>query len=154
MDTYPRDELFLNSDEQLFNSTLGIYHICECKVTAYILIFLKKSQVIQLSKVRSVLEKFGQSLAEEHTYKVKSKLGNFVWLSDFTLLTSEPVKIPEVNNKLQESYGVTQDDIAENSCFNSLVVYVGLNWREVAIIHTYTGYIWQIGVSSILKILI
>ena len=41
IDTYPRDELFLSSDEELFNTVMGIYHIRERQVMK---LFVRKDQ--------------------------------------------------------------------------------------------------------------
>lgn len=105
-----------------------------------------KDQAVQLSQVMPILENFGLSVAEERPYKVKPKSGGFVWLSDFALLTSKPVEIAEVTDKLKEAFAVTWAGVAENDRFNSLIVYAGLDWREVAIVRAYTRYMTQIGV--------
>ena len=105
-----------------------------------------KDQVVQLSQIMPILENFGLSVAEERPYKVKPTSGGFVWLSDFALLTSKPVEIAEVTDKLKEAFTVTWAGVAENDRFNSLIVYAGLDWREVAIVRAYARYMTQIGV--------
>jgi glutamate dehydrogenase len=105
-----------------------------------------KDQAVQLSHVMPILENFGLSVAEERPYKVKPKSGGFIWLSDFTLLTTKPIDITEVTDKFKEAFSMTWSGIAENDRLNSLIVYAGLNWREVSIIRGYTRYVIQIGV--------
>ena len=126
--------------------SMSLYQVLEESSNRLHFKLFLKNQVIQLSKVMPILENFGLSVAEERPYKVKPKSDDFVWLSDFTLLTSKPVEIAKVTDKLKEAFTVIWQGMAENDRFNSLIVYAELNWREVTIVRAYTRYIAQIGV--------
>ncbi len=107
-------------------------------------VFLR-DEIIQLSQVMPILENFGLCVSEERPYKISPKSGGFIWLSDFGLTTTKPVDIMEVSELLKEAFAVIWIGITENDRLNSLIVYAGLNWREVALVRTYTRYVVQIG---------
>ena len=127
------------------NLSMTLYQVLEeSNERLHFKLFLK-DQAVQLSQVMPILENFGLSVAEERPYKIKPKSGGFVWLYDFSLLTTRAIDIAEVMEKFKEAFAVTWTAIAENDRFNSLIVYAGLNWREVLIVRSYTRYIAQIG---------
>lgn len=128
------------------NLSMSLYQVLEESTDQLHFKLFLKDQAVQLSHVMPILENFGLSVAEERPYKVKPKSGGFIWLSDFTLLTTKPIDITEVTDKFKEAFSMTWSGVAENDRLNSLIVYAGLNWREVSIIRAYTRYVIQIGV--------
>ncbi|WP_119343202.1 NAD-glutamate dehydrogenase [Facilibium subflavum] len=105
-----------------------------------------RDETIQLSNVMAILENFGLHVIEEKPYKITPASGGFFGLSDFGLSAQKRFDINRIGDLVKESFTQIWSGVAENDRFNSLTIYAGLSWREVALVRAYARYLAQIGV--------
>lgn len=102
---------------------------------------------IPLSDVLPILENLGLKAISERPYQIQFENGKEAWINDFALYYREQVAfdIDEIRERFQKAFARVWFGDAENDGFNQLVLSAGLNWREVAVLRTYSKYFKQIG---------
>lgn len=101
---------------------------------------------VELSDVIPILEHLGLRVLGEHPYKIMRADQRAVWLHDFDLVFSLPVKIDvQVVSKLfEQAFAAIWQAHTESDAFNRLVLGARLNWREVGMLRAYSAYMKQI----------
>lgn len=102
---------------------------------------------IPLSDVLPILENLGLRAISERPYQLKFEDGKVAWINDFALHYNNHFEfdIDEIKELFQNAFARVWFGDAENDGFNQLVLSAGLDWREVAILRTYSKYFRQIG---------
>lgn len=100
---------------------------------------------LELSDVIPILEHLGLRVHGEHPYKIERFDGATVWLHDFTLVFSLPVNVDvsSVSKLFEQAFDAIWHKHTESDAFNRLVLGARLNWREVAMLRAYSGYMKQ-----------
>ncbi|MGB3619891.1 MAG: NAD-glutamate dehydrogenase, partial [Ketobacter sp.] len=102
---------------------------------------------IPLSDVLPMLEHLGLRVLGGRPFRVVTRSENTIWVYDFAVRYSgdKIVEMDKVKLKFQEAFLNAWKGFAENDSFNRLVLAVGLNWREVAMLRAYAKYFKQTG---------
>lgn len=102
---------------------------------------------IPLSDIIPVLECMGLRVISERPHEITPSNDIKYWINDFGMVytSGKELKIEEVKEIFQEAFYHIWYKQAEKDGFNSLVLGVGLSWREVAMLRAYAKYLWQIG---------
>src|SRR5215467_14308532 len=105
---------------------------------------------IPLSERVPVLEHMGFIVVDESTYEIEA--GNrdrpHVWLHAMQLdrRPGPTVDIGAAKLRLDSCFAAVMRDEAENDGYNALVLVAGLDWREVALMRTFSRYLRQLPV--------
>lgn len=100
---------------------------------------------LPLSDVIPVLENLGLRVMDEHPYRISGKEKE-VWIHDFSLhyTGQEAISPAELKSIFEQAFlHIWQGDAASDE-FNRLVLSAQINWREVAMLRAYAGYMKQI----------
>jgi glutamate dehydrogenase len=108
---------------------------------------------IPLSERVPVLEHMGFTVVDESTYHVASgdrgqpNVRPHMWLHDMQLdrISGGAVDIAAAKPRLDACFTAVMRGEAESDGYNALVLAAGLEWREVALIRTFSRYLRQIG---------
>lgn len=102
---------------------------------------------IPLSDIVPMLESMGLRVISERPHEIVPKNSQWVWINDFGMLhnVKRDFNVEEVKEIFQDAFFHLWYKDAEKDGFNRLVLGVGLNWREVAVLRAYAKYLWQIG---------
>lgn len=105
------------------------------------------STSIPLSDIIPMMECMGLRVISERPHEIVPKSGQWVWINDFGMIHTAKVdlNVEEVKEVFQDAFYHIWYEKAESDGFNRLVLGVGLNWREVAMLRAYAKYLWQIG---------
>lgn len=107
-------------------------------------------QPVPLSDVMPIFENMGFRVIGEHPYETIDRDGKTVWLHDFMLTTTsqQSIDIQKIRGNFEELFRKVWEGEAENDCFNRLVIAAYMNWREIAMLRSYSRYMRQIRVSN------
>lgn len=107
----------------------------------------RRNKNIPLSDVLPMLEHLGLRVLGGRPYRINIKGAVTIWVYDFSVRYSGDaiVEIEKVKRKFQEAFLNTWRGMAEDDSFNRLVLSVGLDWREVAMLRAYARYFKQTG---------
>lgn len=102
---------------------------------------------IPLSDVIPMLECMGLRVISERPHEIIPRHGRKIWINDFGMVSNstKDLNVDEVKDFFQEAFYHIWYKDAESDGFNRLVLGVGLNWREVAMLRSYAKYLWQTG---------
>ncbi|HYD17967.1 MAG TPA: NAD-glutamate dehydrogenase, partial [Patescibacteria group bacterium] len=99
---------------------------------------------VPLSDILPVLDAMGLKSESEMPYEVKpAGYRGAIWIHDFVLKGPEDVEIEKVKANLEETFIQVWKRRAESDGLNQLVLRANLNWREVMVLRTYSGYMRQ-----------
>jgi glutamate dehydrogenase len=104
---------------------------------------------IPLSDVLPILENMGLRAISERPYLLKFDDGKLTWISDFSMQYNKDIEfnIDDTKELFQNAFSKIWFGAAENDGFNQLVLAAGLDWRQVAVLRTYSKYFKQIGLT-------
>ncbi|KZZ79668.1 NAD-glutamate dehydrogenase [Oleiphilus sp. HI0132] len=107
-------------------------------------------QPIPLSDVMPIFENMGLRVIGENPYESIDREGATVWLHDFMLTTSDqkPIDISKIRDNFEELFIKVWQGDAENDRFNRLIISAYMNWRQIAMLRSYSRYMQQIRVSN------
>lgn len=102
---------------------------------------------IPLSDIIPVLECMGLRVISERPHEITPTNDIKYWINDFGMVytAGKELNVEEVKEIFQNAFYHIWYKEAERDGFNSLVLGVGLNWREVTMLRAYAKYLWQIG---------
>ena len=111
---------------------------------------LHLNEPLVLSDIIPILENLGLRVMGEHPYQIFRKSGGSVWLHDFQLSLGIPVTLDvhSVKTLFEQAFASVWRNQTESDAFNRLVLGARLNWREVALLRAYAGYMKQIGFNA------
>ncbi|MFQ5534381.1 MAG: NAD-glutamate dehydrogenase [Sphingomonadales bacterium] len=125
----------------------NIYRAIEDRPDAIRLKIYHASSLIPLSDCLPKLENMGLKVIEEQAYEIKRRDANdSTWMHDFYMVDSSTAELDLGNLKprLEEAFARVWSGEAEDDGFNSLVLHVGLEWRQAVILRAYAKYLRQI----------
>lgn len=99
---------------------------------------------LTLSEVMPILESFGFSVIEEHTYVALES----VWIHYFNLSSAKGMTIsfsPKLKTDFESAIELIWKGITKIGFLNRLTISAGLNWKQVYLLRGYMRYIYQIG---------
>ena len=103
-----------------------------------------ESVPVPLSDILPVLDNMGFRSMSEMPYEVRPQgFDTVIWIHDFQLKGAQDVDIEKVKENLEETFLQVWRGRAENDGLNKLVLRANLNWREVMMLRTYSGYMRQ-----------
>lgn len=103
-----------------------------------------EAKPVPLSDILPVLDAMGFKSESEMPYEVKPMgYGGAIWIHDFVLKGAEDIEIDKVKQNLEETFIQVWKGRAESDGLNQLVLRANLNWREVMVLRTYSGYMRQ-----------
>ncbi len=102
---------------------------------------------IPLSDIVPMLESMGLRVINERPHEIVPRKSEKIWINDFGMMygSRKDLNVDSIKEIFQEAFYHIWYGVAENDGFNRLVLGVGLNWREVAMLRAYTKYLWQTG---------
>lgn len=127
-------ELFQNSSEPSDFFHLKIYN---------------PNAEIALSDILPMLENAGFRVIDENPFFITPKAHDNVWIRDFRLQNSGGVQISfaDLQPLLEEALLKIWHKEMESDKFNSLILKVGLNYKQVSMLRAYAKYLKQAGFS-------
>ena len=104
-----------------------------------------KQTPVSLSDILPVLENMGLKCLSEMPYEVHPHGSDVkaVWIHDFELKGSEPIKIDVVKANFEDAFLQVWKGRAENDGINQLVLRANLTWREAIVLRTYNRFMRQ-----------
>jgi len=103
-----------------------------------------ESVPVPLADILPVLDNMGFRSMSEMPYEVRpAGYDTAIWIHDFQLKGAEEVDIDKVKANLEETFMQVWRNRAENDGLNKLVLRSNLNWREVMMLRTYSGFMRQ-----------
>ena len=109
----------------------------------------RRERNIPLSDVLPMLEHLGLRVLGGRPYRIKKKDAMTIWVYDFSVryFGDAIIEIERVKQQFQEAFLRSWHGLAEDDSFNRLILSVGLNWRQVAMLRAYARYFKQTGFS-------
>ena len=103
-----------------------------------------RGEALPLSDVLPILENLGLRVIDEHPYQV-SVDDHCVWVHDFNLRYTgrQQITTDTMQSVFEEAFLNIWYGRASNDDFNKLVLGAELNWRQVALLRAYAGYMKQ-----------
>jgi len=107
-------------------------------------------QPVPLSDVMPIFENMGFRVIGERPYEAVDRDGHTVWLHDFMLTTNtrQSIDIEKIRKPFEDLFTKVWLGEAENDSFNRMVIASYMNWREIAVIRSYSRYMRQIRISN------
>ncbi|MCP5019564.1 MAG: NAD-glutamate dehydrogenase [Ketobacter sp.] len=107
----------------------------------------RRDRNIPLSDVLPMLEHLGLRVLGGRPYRIQKKDDATIWVYDFSVryFGDAIIDIEKIKSKFQDAFLNTWRGMAEDDSFNRLVLSVGLDWREVAMLRAYARYFKQTG---------
>ncbi|MCK5444502.1 MAG: NAD-glutamate dehydrogenase, partial [Rhodospirillaceae bacterium] len=105
---------------------------------------------LALSGVLPILEHFGLNVIEELPYRVQPQGGqDWISLHDFGLEPSGelPAKFETARDNFHTAFDKVWSGEMESDGFNALILFAGLDWREVTVLRALTKYLRQTTIS-------
>ncbi|MCG8668947.1 MAG: NAD-glutamate dehydrogenase [Pseudomonadales bacterium] len=126
--------------------SVSFYRAIEEDVDALRFKLFRKHEEIPLSDVLPMLENLGLRVLGGRPYHIRCKDAE-IWIYEFSVRYSGEhiTDLEAVKEKLQNAFDQVWNGHAENDSFNRLVLAVGLDWREVAVLRAYAKYFKQTG---------
>ncbi len=137
----------LSRDEDV---AFNIYRLAEDSGHAIRLKIYHVGSLIPLSDCLPKLEHMGLKVIEENAYEVqKRNAGTVIWIHDFYMVdaTGADVDVSELKPKLEETFVKVWAGEVEDDGFNSIVLRVGLDWRQAVILRAYAKYMRQMNTT-------
>jgi glutamate dehydrogenase len=105
---------------------------------------------VPLSDVMPIFENMGFRVIGERPYEAVDRDGHTVWLHDFMLTTKAllSIDIEKIREPFEDLFVKVWLGEAENDNFNRMVIASYMNWREIAILRSYSRYMRQIRISN------
>jgi glutamate dehydrogenase len=101
-----------------------------------------------LSDVLPIVERMGLRALVEHGFELTPADGRTVWVHELILRRpAGPVDIAAVKGPFEAAFVAVWRGLTENDGFNRLVVELGLDWREAALIRTLARWRQQTGLD-------
>jgi glutamate dehydrogenase len=102
-----------------------------------------------LSEILPVLEDMGLKVVDERPYDVWPEGRPVCWIHDFGLVPEGDTKfdVERVKETFQDAFARVWRGDAESDGFNRLVLWAGLDWREIAVLRAYAKYLRQGGTT-------
>ncbi len=99
---------------------------------------------VPLSDILPVLENMGLSCLSEMPYEVSpAGYEGSIWIHDFVLAGGGSILLERVKPAFEEAFLRIWGRQTENDGLNQMVLKAGLNWEEVRILRTYSGFMRQ-----------
>ncbi len=103
---------------------------------------------VPLSERVPILENMGFRVINERSFRVDcpgDEMLEHVWLHDMVIerIDGQAVDLEALDTPLEEAFMAVATGAAESDGYNSLVVLVGLEWREVAVLRALSRYLRQ-----------
>ncbi|HLV78583.1 MAG TPA: NAD-glutamate dehydrogenase [Marinobacter sp.] len=129
--------------------TMSFYRsLNEDESTLHVKLFCP-DETVPLSDVMPVFDNLGFRVIGEHPYEVTDLNGKIMWISDFTLhAPTGAVDIHRMRPIFEELFRRVWNGEAENDPFNRLMLTSYMDWREIALLRTYSRYMQQIRVPN------
>ena len=126
--------------------SVSFYRAIEEDVDALRFKLFRRYKEIPLSDVLPMLENLGLRVLGGRPYHIRCREGE-IWIYEFSVrYGGTPItELDTVKEKLQTAFDQIWHGHAENDSFNRLVLAVGLDWREVAVLRAYAKYFKQTG---------
>jgi len=107
-------------------------------------------QPVPLSDVMPIFENMGFRVIGERPYETVDRDGHTVWLHDFMLTTKtqQSIDIEKIRQPFEDLFTKVWLGEAENDSFNRMVIASYMNWREIAVLRSYSRYMRQIRISN------
>jgi glutamate dehydrogenase len=107
----------------------------------------KLNDAVSLSRGLPIIENFGVKLFEEHPHKIKLDSGSTIYVCDFVVEVPQNLA-DKINDSilakhLQEAIVAVFNRENENDSLNQLVLYSGLEARQVLLLRAITHYLVQ-----------
>jgi len=105
---------------------------------------------VPLSDVMPIFENMGFRVIGERPYEAVDRDGHTVWLHDFMLTTKtrQSIDIEKIRQPFEDLFTKVWLGEAENDSFNRMVIASYMNWREIAVLRSYSRYMRQIRISN------
>ena len=135
----------LTNDEH--SISVSFYRAIEEDADALRFKLFRRHKEIPLSDVLPMLENLGLRVLGGRPYHIRCKDCE-IWIYEFSVRYSGTLPLNDldaVKNNLQVAFDQVWHGHAENDSFNRLVLAVGLDWREVAMLRAYAKYFKQTG---------
>lgn len=108
---------------------------------------LKLGDTVSLSRGLPIIENFGVKLQDEHPYEIKTANGDIVYICDFGVEVpgdfADKIEDKSLLAKLEHAIVEVFNRNAENDALNKLVLFSGLEIREVEMMRAITHYLVQ-----------
>ncbi|MDP6804483.1 MAG: NAD-glutamate dehydrogenase [Rhodospirillales bacterium] len=105
---------------------------------------------VPLSDVLPMLEHMGLRVIDEVPYAIRPRPDDtdLVMIHDFGMATRDrsAVDVRSVGPNFKDAFGRVWHGEMESDGFNALVLFAGLNWREVTVLRAYCKFLRQIGI--------
>ncbi len=126
---------------------MNLYHPIEAADDELRFKIYNRGHPVPLSDVLPVLENMGLTVVSEVPYEVAPRdTDEKVYIHDFILRTGVAVELDAVRESFHETFRRVWQGEMEDDGFNGLVLYGGLDWREVVTIRAYCKYLRQAGI--------
>lgn len=104
------------------------------------------NHTMNLSDAIPILENMGFFVIGEEPFKITLSNKKIYWINDFNLVFpgKSRLNLEDMGENFQTAFIKTWQGDNENDAFNKLLIRAELNWREVAILRTYSRYLRQI----------
>jgi glutamate dehydrogenase len=100
---------------------------------------------IYLSQMMPILESFGLNVIHEHTY-ICDDNSSKIWIHYFKINLGEKHKFDEdLKSRFEEAIDLAWTGVLSVGSLNRLIIYSGLNWKEIFMIRAYAKYVYQAG---------
>lgn len=133
------------SDEKPLS--VSFYHSLEDDPRALRFKLYRLNRNIPLSDVLPMLEHLGLRVLGGRPFRITGSDDNTIWVYDFSVrhYGDKLVEVEKIKQKFQQAFINTWNGLAEDDSFNRLILAVGLDWREVAMLRAYSKYFKQTG---------
>ncbi len=109
----------------------------------------RRGAFVPLADVLPVLSDMGLKALEEYSNEVAPAEGESVWIHEFLLEDprGERLKFADVKGAFEDAFTAVWDGRTESDGFNRLVVELGIDWREAALVRAFSRYRQQSGLD-------
>jgi glutamate dehydrogenase len=136
----------LNTEQDL---EMSFYRPIDASENQLCLKLYHLNTTVPLSDALPILENLGLRVIGEQPYEVDAISGEKYWINDFSMeiRSDSYTGFEDVKDIFQAAFKQIWLGSAENDLLNSLVLYVGLNWREINVLRAYSAYFQQTGTA-------
>jgi glutamate dehydrogenase len=109
----------------------------------------RRGKAVPLADVLPVLDNMGLKALEEYAYEVSPQNDEGVWIHEFLLEDprGDRLKFADVKDPFEQAFVAVWDGRTESDGFNRLVVELGIDWREAALVRAFARYRLQSGLD-------
>lgn len=110
-------------------------------------LFSRAPALIILSDIVPILENMGLRILNETPYEISLEQGATAYVNDYQMTFKKDLifYLEQIKENFQSAFYKIWSGEMENDSFNHLVLYAGLEWREVSVLRAYAKYLWQAG---------